>query len=127
MDTCNPYPERDGEAAHEVLKSGQGTGLWTAKQLPGARIVRAFNSVHAEVFESEARREGDKIGVPLAGDDQQSLKVVAKLVQEAGFSPIIVGGLKEAKRFDVGTAPYASDLPEKQLRKRLGESGPIAA
>ncbi|MFL5812410.1 MAG: NADPH-dependent F420 reductase [Bdellovibrionia bacterium] len=127
MDTCNPYPERDGEAAQEALRSGRGTGVWTAKQIPGARVVRAFNSVHAETFESQANRSGDLIGVPLASDDKEALRVVSKLVRDAGFAPVIVGELEEAKRFDVGTPTYGSDLPESELRERLGTMEPRAA
>lgn len=120
MDTCNPYPERDGETANDVLRSGQGTGLWTAKQFPGSRIVRAFNSVHAQTFESQARRPGDPVGVPLASDDSQALDVVSQLVRDAGFGPIVVGPLVDARRFDVGTSTYGSDMPETDLRRALG-------
>lgn len=127
MDTCNPYPERDGEAANEVIRSGQGTGIWTEKQIPGARVVRAFNSVHAETFASQARRQGDPIGVPLASNDPEALRVVAKLVKDAGFGPVIVGGLEQAKRFDAGTPTYGSDLPVTQLRERLGVTEEKAA
>lgn len=121
MDTCNPYPERDGEAAEEVLRSGRGTGVWTSKQIAGAKIVRAFNSVHAETFESQARRKGDPVGVPLASDDAQALKVVAQLVRDAGFGPVIVGGLEDARRFDVGTETYGSDVSAPELEKVFGK------
>jgi predicted dinucleotide-binding enzyme len=119
MDTCNPYPERDGKAARDVIQSGLGTGVWTASQIPGARVVRVFNSVHAETFESEAHRSGDLVGVPLASDDQEALNVIAQLVKDAGFGPIIVGKLEEAKRFDPGTPTYGSDISEKELRNKL--------
>jgi len=121
LDTCNPYPERDGEAAEEVIRSGEGTGVWTLKQIPGARVVRAFNSVHAEVFETQARRSGDPIGVPLASDDPEALVVAEKLVRDAGFEPVVVGGLKEARRFDPGTETYGSDAPASELRRKLGK------
>lgn len=125
MDTCNPYPERDGDVAVEILRAGEGMGLWTARQFPGARVVRAFNSVHSEVFETQSRRPGDPIGVPLAADDHAALNVVAQLVRDAGFGPVIVGGLAEAKRFDVGTPPYGSNLSDKELRYQF--SAPTAA
>lgn len=122
MDTCNPYPERDGETAHEVIRSGQGTGVWTSRQLPGARVVRAFNSVHAATFESQARRKGDPVGVPLASDDEEALQVVSRLVRDAGFGPVIVGRLEEARRFDPGTETYGSDASEPELRKAFGKT-----
>ena len=40
-----------------MIKSGKRTGPWTAAQLPEARIVRAFNSVHAKTFKTEAKRK----------------------------------------------------------------------
>jgi hypothetical protein len=45
IETGNPYPQRDGEVAKQVLDSGLGTGYWFARWLPGTRLVRAFNSV----------------------------------------------------------------------------------
>jgi predicted dinucleotide-binding enzyme len=119
MDTCNPYPERDGVVAQDIIDSGEGVGVWTARQLPGAKIVRAFNSVHAQVFETEAHREGDPIGVPLASDDQEALRLVSDLVEDAGFAPVVVGALSEGKRFDVGAPTYGSDLSSKELGERL--------
>jgi predicted dinucleotide-binding enzyme len=120
MDTCNPYPERDGAVAQEILDSGRGTGVWTAAQLPGARIVRAFNSVHSATFETEAHRKGDWVGVPLASDDLEALRVVEGLVKDAGFEPVVVGGLVEARQFDPGTPTYGSDASAHELRERLG-------
>jgi predicted dinucleotide-binding enzyme len=120
IDTCNPYPERDGEAANEVLRSGKGTGIWTAKQIPGARVVRGFSSVHAETVESQSHRTADPVGVPIASDDKNALQIVGKLIRDAGFEPIIVGGLEDAKRFDPGTQTYGSDLGARELREQLG-------
>lgn len=119
MDTTNPYPGRDGEIANTVIHSAMGTGPWTRSKLPGARIVRAFNSVHAETFVSQAHRSGDLVGVPLASDDQEALQVVSKLVQDAGFGPVIVGGLAESKRFDVGSPTYGSGASDIELKERL--------
>jgi predicted dinucleotide-binding enzyme len=120
MDTCNPYPERDGEAAREVFHEGLGTGVWTARQIPGARIVRAFNSVYFRLLESEAHRPGDPIGVPLASDDQQALQIVSQLVRDAGFGPVVVGELKRAREFDNGTPVYASGASQSQLERAFG-------
>jgi len=48
IDTSNPYPERDGVIAEEARKEPGGMGVFVARLLPGARIVRAFNSVYFE-------------------------------------------------------------------------------
>lgn len=126
MDTCNPYPERDGHYAEEVLKSGRGTGVWTASQIPGARVVRAFNSVYAEMFETQAHRKGQPVGVPLASDDEEGLKTVAALVRDAGFGPIIVGKLENGKLFDPGTPTYGSGLSDQELAAKLKNTAAAA-
>jgi predicted dinucleotide-binding enzyme len=123
IDTCNPYPERDGQPAKDVFQSGRGTGVWTSSQIPGARVVRAFNSVHAEIFETEAHRKGDPVGVPLASDDEDALEKVAQLVRDAGFGPVVLGRLENAKLFDPGTPTYGTDVSDQELRNQFKQSG----
>jgi predicted dinucleotide-binding enzyme len=117
LDTCNPYVSRDGEMAKEALE--KGTGVVDPTYLPGTKLVRAFNQVSAASLASEAHRSGEKIGVPLAGDDKQALDVAQQLVRDAGFDPVVVGALSTAKRFDPGTPAYHT-LTARELRTILG-------
>jgi predicted dinucleotide-binding enzyme len=68
---------------------------------------------------SEAHRPGDRVAIPLASDDQQALAVASRLVEDAGFEPVMVGPLTRAKDFDVGTAVYGQALTARELRRRL--------
>ena len=104
MDSANPYPEPDGAFAHDALDAGLGSGVPVARLLPGAKLVRAFNSIYFETLQSEARRSGEKAGIPPAGDDPQALAIAADLDRDAGFAPVIVGALGRARDFDQGTA-----------------------
>jgi 8-hydroxy-5-deazaflavin:NADPH oxidoreductase len=122
IETGNPYSERDGPVASEVRESGLGTGVWSARWLPGVRLVRGFNSVGDETLAREAHRTGAGIAVPLASDDTEGLQVAAKLVRDAGFDPVIVGSLARAKDFDVGAAVYDSNLSGPEVRRLLGMS-----
>ncbi len=117
LDTCNPYPERDGPMAVEVRK--EGTGVASPRYLPGVRLVRAFNAIGWRDLEHEAHRKGELVAIPLAGDDAQALHIAEKLVTDAGFEPVVVGGLERAREFDVGTAPYTQLLTAAQLRAAL--------
>jgi len=117
LDTCNPYVSRDGEMAKEALE--KGTGMVNPTYLPGTKLVRAFNQVSAAALASEAHRSGEKIGVPLAGDERAALEVAKQLVSDAGFDPVVVGGLSTAKRFDPGTPAYHT-LTARELRAILG-------
>ncbi len=118
LDTCNPYPERDGPMALEARR--KGTGVASAEYLPGVRLVRAFNAINYQDLRREAHRSGDLIAIPLAGDDTGALAVAARLVRDAGFEPVVVGPLARAKLFDVGSLVYVQVLTAKQLRARLG-------
>jgi 8-hydroxy-5-deazaflavin:NADPH oxidoreductase len=118
LDTCNPYPGRDGEMAVEARR--KGTGVADPEFLPGVRLVRAFNAINSGDLKSEAHRKGELIAIPLAGDDPQALQVAERLVTDAGFAPVVVGPLSRAREFDVGTAVYTRLLTAPQLRQALG-------
>jgi len=119
IDTSNPYPERDGVIAEEARREAGGTGILVARLLPGARIVRAFNTVYFEDLKKTVNKNGKKIGIPIASDDQEGLKATGELVEHAGLDPVIVGGLSTSKMFDVGTAVYATSAPAREIREKL--------
>jgi 8-hydroxy-5-deazaflavin:NADPH oxidoreductase len=118
LDTCNPYPSRDGEMAVEARKVS--TGVADPQFLPGTRLVRAFNAINSGDLAGEAHRKGEPIAIPLAGDDAQALAVAERLVRDAGFAPVVVGSLSRAREFDVGTPVYTRLMTAPQLRAALG-------
>jgi hypothetical protein len=118
LDTCNPVPGRDGDMALEAR--AKGTGVASPQFLPGARLVRAFNSVGYTRLQSEAHRSGERIAIPLAADDPIALQVAVRLVQDAGFEPVAVGPLARAKEFDPGAPVYGKALTAAELRHGLG-------
>jgi predicted dinucleotide-binding enzyme len=120
IETGNPYPQRDGAVAREVLDSSLGTGYWSALWLPGTRLVRAFNSVWDRTLAREAHRQPPQVGVALAADDTEAVEVVAGLVRDAGFDPVSVGPLSRAREFDVGTPVYNTNMSGPEVRKALG-------
>jgi len=118
IDTSNPYPERDGAIAEEARRDPGGMGAFVARLLPGARIVRAFNTVYSEDLKKTTIK-GVKIGIPIASDDQEGLQATALLVEHAGLDPVIVGGLTASKLFDVGAAVYATSASAKEIKEKL--------
>ena len=117
LDTCNPYPERDGAMALEARQ--KGTGVMSPQYLPGVRLVRAFNAIGYRDLAREAHRSGYLIAIPLAGNDPQALAIAQQLVTDAGFAPVVVGDLSRAREFDYGTMPYTHLLTAAQLREAL--------
>jgi 8-hydroxy-5-deazaflavin:NADPH oxidoreductase len=120
LDACNPIPGRDGEMAIEA--TAKGTGIASPQFLPGARLVRAFNCVGSTSMKSEAHRAGERLGIPLAADDPAALQVAVRLVQDAGFEPVVVGGLARAKDFDAGTPIFGKAMTAAEVRRTLGIS-----
>jgi predicted dinucleotide-binding enzyme len=118
LDASNPIPGRDGEMAIEAR--AKGTGIASPQFLPGVRLVRAFNCVGYASMKSEAHRAGEKLGIPLAGDDASALQVAVRLVQDAGFEPVVVGGLARAKDFDAGTPIFGKAITAAEVRRTLG-------
>jgi len=118
LDTCNPNRTRDGDMVKDALE--KGTGVMDQIYLPGTRLVRAFNAIPFTILAPEAHSTGEKIGIELAADDQGALAVARQLVIDAGFEPVVVGGLDKAKLFDAGTPIYPKALPASQVRQMLG-------
>ena len=117
LDTCNAVPARDGAIAEEVEKNG--IGVTTQKYFPGARIVRAFNTMGYTYFEQEANRPDPKLAVPIAGDDTDAVRIAAGLVRDAGFEPVVVGKLADARLFQRGGPGYGQRVSAEELKKKL--------
>lgn len=118
LDAGNPYPDRDGPMAEAARLKGAGPS--SRDFLPGVRLVRAFNAIIAGNLLTQTHRTAGLIAIPLAGDDPAALKQAAALVHDAGFDPVIVGDLSQARRFDVGSAVYVKLLTAQELRAALG-------
>ena len=118
LDASNPVPARDGEVA--VGARAKGTGVASADYLPGARLVRAFNSYGFATMRDGAHRAGERLAIPLAADDAEAMTMAMRLVSDAGFDPVNVGPLSRAKEFDPGTPGYGKAVSARELRKILG-------
>src|SRR5262245_62134525 len=63
LDANNAVASRDGAIADEVERNG--IGVISQKYLPGARLVRAFNTLNYLIFEREADRPAPRLAVPI--------------------------------------------------------------
>jgi len=114
LDTCNPVPGRDGEIA--TWARDKGAGLASAELLPGARLVRTFNAIGYAKLPEAANRQGERTGIPMAGDDANAIAVASSLVREIGFEPVVIGPLAIGKYLIPGT-PLAGEHTPEQIRK----------
>ena len=113
IDTCNPFPNRDGEIADWARE--KGAGLASAELLPGALLVRAFNAIGAASMGS-AYQEPGVVGMPIAGDDAEAVEVASGLIREIGYEPVLIGGLEQGKYLMPGT-PLAGERSAEEIRE----------
>jgi predicted dinucleotide-binding enzyme len=66
------------------------------KVVPSAKVVKAFNTIFAELLPTESRK-GRKVQVFIAGDDEVAKKKVSDLVQAAEFEPVNSGPLYNSR------------------------------
>jgi predicted dinucleotide-binding enzyme len=118
LDACNAVAGRDGqELADEVERDG--IGVVSQRYLPGTKLVRAFNTMGYGVFAKEAHRPDPKLAIPIAGDDPEAVQVAAGLVRDAGFDPVVVGKLADARRFQRGQPGYGQQVSAAELKQKL--------
>ena len=112
IDASNPFPQRDGEIA--TVAREKGAGIVSARLLPGARIVRAFNAIPAARM-SVGHEAPGKVGVPISGDDANAIEVASKMIRDIGFEPVHVGGAAMGKHLVPGT-PLAGERAPAEIR-----------
>jgi 8-hydroxy-5-deazaflavin:NADPH oxidoreductase len=118
LDACNASSRTKSALAGEVKT--KGAGLTSAKLLPDTRLVRAFSAVDATQVEASFKHQREKLGVPLAGDDPEGVRVAAQLVRDAGCEPVIVGNLAACKSFDRDGPGWRANTTAPNLRRLLG-------
>jgi len=121
LDTGNAYERRDGAAAREASSHPLGSAGWAAAMFPGSRWVKAFNTVYYKTLQSEAHRKVERVGIPLASDDQAALDTAQQLVRQAGFDPVVVGSLVRGKEFEPDTPPYNTGMSGQGLKNYWGQ------
>lgn len=117
LDATNAVAARDGAIAEEAERDG--IGATSQKYLPGTRLVRAFNTMSYTIFAREANRPPPRLAIPIAGDDEDAVRTAEALVRDAGFDPVVVGKLADARRFQRGGPGYGQSVDAAELRRKL--------
>jgi 8-hydroxy-5-deazaflavin:NADPH oxidoreductase len=109
VDTCNYYPQRDGQLAE--LDSGSLTSSeLLQRDLPGAAVVKVFNNIFYKHLASLARPAGDpgRSFLPIAGDDPAAKSAVTEFLDSIGYGTVDAGTLAESWRQQPGTPVYGA-------------------
>ncbi|MBL0174024.1 MAG: NAD(P)-binding domain-containing protein [Ignavibacteria bacterium] len=117
IDAMNPYaPDGSVYELRDITATEK-----TASRLPGARVVKAFNTIWSENLRTLGTPEEDKrITIFVAGDDADAKATVAQLIGDMGFAALDtgtlrVGGLRQA----VGSPLYNTAMTLEQAKAAL--------
>jgi 8-hydroxy-5-deazaflavin:NADPH oxidoreductase len=106
VDAMNPY--REGGGLHDL--DGSSSSEETAKRLPGARLVKAFNTIyfkHLAANGNSALPPDDRHAIFVAGDDAEAKQTVADIIDAIGFVAVDTGSLRDGgRRQQPGTSIY---------------------
>jgi predicted dinucleotide-binding enzyme len=98
--------------------------------MPGARLVKAFNTIYYEHLATRGRHDvlmEDRHAIYIAGDDAEAKEVVAGLIRDIGFAPLDTGSLRDGGRLQEPDSPiYNETYTARQARKvlaNLSDSG----
>jgi len=86
-----------------VTAAGKSAAEELQSHLPHSKVIKAFNTVFANDFAQPVIDE-KQVDVFIAGEDEEALNIVSELVTEAGFNPIIAGGLSSSRTLENMTA-----------------------
>ncbi len=119
IDALNPYGSN-----YQVENLGSSTSSEeVARQLPGARIIKAFNTMYFETLRTGGRSDQkDRLVLFIAGDDAEAKKIVSNLIEEIGFAPVDTGSLHEGGRKQQPDSPiYNKPMNAAEARQRLAD------
>ncbi|MDQ8044780.1 MAG: NADPH-dependent F420 reductase [Solirubrobacteraceae bacterium] len=123
IDTCNYYPERDGQFPE--LDNGSTTeSEVVAAHLEGADVVKAFNSIYFVHLAEQGKPSGDpeRRAIPIASDSGAAKQLVAQLIDQIGFEPVDAGELSAGRKFENGAALYGAELTGPALAEALANA-----
>ena len=120
IDAMNAYREGGGL----VDLGNSSSSEETAKRLPTARIVKAFNTIYYKHLGSNGKPElpiDQRHAIFLAGDDEEAKRVVAGLIEQIGFAPVDTGSLRDGgRRQQPGTTIYNMPMRGEEARVIIG-------
>jgi predicted dinucleotide-binding enzyme len=76
-----------------------------ADAVPGARVVKAFNTLFAAVLAQDPVQHGGHRVVFMSGNDEEANKQIAGLIERLGFAPVVLGRLSDGGRLQDFGAP----------------------
>lgn len=118
---ANYYPGRDGE----VDLGGLTQSEHVHRQVPGAHVAKAFNTIyfeHLRVQGDSSKPMAERRVIPMAASDDVARTAARALVEELGFGVLDLGPLSAARGIaEPGDLLYNQDLTLAEAEAKLAE------
>ncbi|MEL7352743.1 MAG: NADPH-dependent F420 reductase [Cyanobacteria bacterium P01_A01_bin.116] len=111
IDSTNPL---NPDWSPKLLGQEDSAGEEVSRLLPGAQVVKAFNTIFADVMDKPVR-DGQQITAFIAGDDDSAKHIVANLAAKIGYAPVDTGPLY--------TARYLESMAHLNIQIAVGQEG----
>ena len=122
IDAMNYWWEVDGKDS-EFNNPASSSSEIVQEFLADARVVKALSHMgyHHLLDESKPAGNTGRKAIAIAGNDDIDNKIVATLVDELGFDPVIIGPLSRGKILEPGHDLFGANLDAASL-KRIANS-----
>jgi len=122
VDAMNYWWEVDG-SRDDILPSEQPSSAAVQEFLPSSHVVKAFNHIgyHDLFDEHKLRGDPERKAMAIAGDRDDDLKTISKLVDQLGFDPLVIGGLLDSNRLEPGMNTFGANTTIEGLRELLDQ------
>jgi 8-hydroxy-5-deazaflavin:NADPH oxidoreductase len=108
IDANNYYPG-PGSRVAELDADETTSSELLASLLPGATVVKAFNTIQYQRLVDESRPDAaaeERLAIPIAGDDAGARQTVSDLLDQIGFTAVDAGGLADSRRQQPGSPVF---------------------
>lgn len=114
IDAMNYWLEADGPR-EDLTDPTTSTSEIVQSTLPDARVVKAFNHMGYHDIDELWAEPGDpeRNAIAIAGDREEDVAVVARIVGDFGFEPLYIGPLAEGVKLEPNTVAFGvTDSPD---------------
>src|SRR5467141_2124256 len=106
IDATNPFIEYSPKLVLADL-GGKGASEVVAGLAPGARVVKAFNSIVTARFNEGPIKNGGRRVIFVSGDHPEPTEFVKSVIEGFGFVAVYLGGLATGGRLQQAGGPLA--------------------